>query len=253
LNPSAEVNEMQDINKFLELMDRAKSNIQTHTESYDAELATIVEAIDNFANGILRVEKELESAVQLIASRKDHLSELKRQLKGNEKMNQALQKEITKLKTKYGELQTQIQSTDTQLTDIDRQLTSTEQKLNKKTLQLQDISNQVQSIEKKLDETREVNEKQINAKKLERDEAQRELDEFRGANGVADFILAGLSNPPELEFIALLIRRTEMTLEALKTESRISSKDASQLVDVLQQKGVIEVRSDGNIRFLKRI
>ena len=97
MNPSAEVNKMQDVNKFLELMNRAKSNIQTHTESYDAELATIVEAISNFANGILRVEKDLESADQLIASRTDHLTELKRQLKGNEKMNQALQKEITKL------------------------------------------------------------------------------------------------------------------------------------------------------------
>ena len=119
-------------------------------------------------------------------------------------------------------------------------------------MDLQEILNEVQSLETQIGGTKSVNEKTIGAKRHEREEAERLLKEVREENVVADYLLhEGVRDSPEVAFLALLIQKTEVTLTALRKESKLTLKAANELVETLQSKGVITVQDTGSIRFLK--
>ena len=142
--------------------------------------------------------------------------------------------------------------TEKELSLIIKQHEKVENKISTKRMDLQEIMNQVQGLETQIKGTKKANEETIGAKRHEREEAERSFLELREENVIADYILnQGVRDAPEVEFLALLIQKTEVTLTELRKESKLSVKAANEFVDTLQSKGVIAVQDTGKIRFLK--
>ncbi len=243
---------MQDLMKIAELIDKARGNIEIHRQSNSERLTELLQFAKDIDQTLLYVEKELDDLSLVIDERKSELTETKRKIKDSQKMNNALQKEQERLQLQIDKLKEQIKLTEKELSSIEKQNQRINKKLSQRRLDFQEISNHVQSIETEIDGTKIANEKTIGAKRHDREEAERTLNELRESNVVIDYILnEGIRNSPEVEFIALLIQKTEVTLNELRKASKMSLKAANELIETLQSKSVIAIQDTGNIRFLK--
>ncbi len=243
---------MKELLKIAELIDRARNNIDTYRQSTTDQLTELLQFAKDVDQRLVYVEKELDDFGIQIEKRKDVLAETKRKIKDSEKMNLALEKERDRLQLSIEKLKQQVRTNEKELSSIQKQLEKLEEQNSQRRMELQEIMNQVQSVEMRIKQTREANETTIAASRHERDEAERSLRELRKENVVIDYLLnEGLRNVPEVNFLALLIQKTEVTLNKLRSESKISIEAANDLVNSLQSKGIITIQTDGNIRFLK--
>jgi chromosome segregation protein len=243
---------MQDLLKIAELIDTARSNLETHRQIATDQLIELLQFAKDIDQTLLYVEKELDDLNLQIDERKSQLANTKQQIKAGQKMNTALEKEQDRLQLKIDKLREQIKLTEKEIAIVVKQRDKTDTKLSARRMDLQEIMNQVQSLETQIGGTKKANEKTIGAIRHERDEAERSLKELRKQNAIADYLLnEGIRNSPEVEFLAILIQETEVTIPQLRKESKLSVEAANILVELLQSKGVIAIQDTGNIRFLK--
>jgi chromosome segregation ATPase len=243
---------MKDLLKIAELIDTARGNLEKHRQITTGRLTELLQFAKDIDQTLLFVEKELADLDLAIEERKQQITDMKQQIKAGQKMNLALEKEQTRLQLKVDKLREQIKLTEKELVIVEKQQEKTDAKIATRRMDLQEIMNQVQSLETQIGGTKEANKKTIGAMRHERDEAERALKELREENAVADYLLnEGVRNAPEVEFLALLIQKTEVTLPELRKDSKLSVAAANEIAEILQSKGVIEIQETGNIRFLK--
>lgn len=243
---------MQDLLKIAELIDRARGNVDTHRQITTDQLTELLQFAKDVDQMLLYVEKELDDLNIQIEERKREVAAAKQKIKEINKMNNALEAERNRLQLQVDKIRQQSVILENEQANLQKQQGKTEKQLGQRRLELDEFSNRVQSLDTQISGTRETNEKTISGKRHEHDEAERSLKELQETNVVIDYILnEGVRDVPEVEFLALLIRKTSVSISELRNESKLSAKATNEFVEALQSKGVIEVQSDGNIRFLK--
>jgi uncharacterized protein YqgV (UPF0045/DUF77 family) len=234
-----------------DLLKRHQSRLEAFRTTTDGKLAVLLREVAQALEAVTRIEADLATADQRIQDRQDTMSNLQERLSQVQEAGIGLEAQVADLQSQIGEEQRQIPSLEKTLADITGRLESATSQLDQRKAQLAAATTQADDLQRRIGQQQEANRQELEAHKQQLIVSQGEARQIRESNPVSDFLVSEGVEPPEFEILALLLWKTEVTIDELKKQAKVPPAVALRVVKSLEQKGILKVSAAGRVRLAK--
>jgi chromosome segregation ATPase len=242
---------MAESTRTKDLLKRHQSRLEAFRTTTDSKLAVLLKEVAQTLEAVARIETDLAASDQRIQDRRDTLSNSQEQLSQVREAGLGLEAKVADLQSQIGEEQRQISSLEKGLAETKGRLESATNQLEQRTAQLTRATAQADDLRQRISTQEEANSQELAMRRQQLTASQAEAQQIRDSNPVSDFLVSEGVEPPEFEILALLIWKSEVTLDELKKQAKVPPAVALRVVKSLEQKGIIKVSAAGRVRLSK--
>lgn len=239
---------MAETKQIQQLLEQNQNRMKTLQESFQSQLSEAINEITNALQALNRTEYEFQLADTRIGEHQQMIAHNEEQLAQLRETGIAMEAKIAGLYSKLSEHQQQIAVLQATLLETQGRIEAVSKELQTKNSTFETIQKQLAEKQQKLSQKKAEEDQELTRYKEKLTEAKEQIKRVKKTNPMADFLISEGLEPPELDILAILIFKKEVTISEIKRIVKTPPAITTRVLKEMENKGLLQITSSDKAR-----
>ncbi len=241
---------MAEIKQLQQLLEQNQARMKALREAFRSQMSALVNEVASTLQTLSRIEREFQLSDSRLEEHQVLISHSQEQLTQLRETGSAIEATIAGLYTELSEQQQQIAKLKATIMEKSGQLETVEANLIERKAILGSQQNLIDEKQKELGRLQASKDQELTRQKEALTSAKRQIKQVKKENPVADYLLSEAHKPPELDILALLIHKKEVSISDIKRAAKSPPAITTRVLKEMENKGVLELTSSDTARLI---
>jgi chromosome segregation ATPase len=241
---------MVEIMQLQHVLQQNQARMKVLGESFKSHLSALLTEIDNALQSLARIEREFQLSDSRLEDKQSMIGHSQEKLTQLRETGSAIEAKIAEGYSELSEHQRQSAALNATLMEKAGRIDAIESELNHHRARLESQQMLLEEKQKELGRLKAEKDQELSKQKEALKEAENQIKKIQKENLVADYLLSEGLEPPELDILAVLIHRNEVSVSEIKRIAKSPPAITSRVLKEMENKGILKLTSSDTAQLL---
>ncbi len=239
---------MTEIKELQQGMEQNQAQMKALRESFRSQMSALVNEITSSLQTLTRIEREFQLSETRMQEHRETINHLQEQLTQLRETGSEMEAKIASIYNELSEHQQKIVAYKASLMETQGRIEIVENDVNQRKAESDVKQRQLEEKQRELGRRNAEKDQEVTKYKEDFSKAKIQAGQVKKDNPVADYLLTEGLEPPELDILALLIHKKEVSVADLKRTAKTPPAITTRVLKEMENKGILELTSDDKAR-----
>ncbi len=239
---------MAEIKELQQGMEQNQAQMKALRESFRSQMSALVNEVTTSLQTLTRIEREFQLSETRMQEHRETINHLQEQLTQLRETGSEMEAKIASIYNELSQHQQKIVEYKATLMETQGRIEIVENDVNQRKAESDVKQRQLEEKQRELGRRNAEKDQEVTKHKEDFSKAKKQAEQVKKDNPVADYLLTEGLEPPELDILAVLIHKKEVSVDDLKRIAKTPPAITIRVLKEMENKGILELTNDNKAR-----